>query len=323
MSWFGPVSILGECPRWDVSSEVLSWVDIDGGALHRARLEGDTWSVVTDHVTPPLAGAVAVSGQPSGTFVLAQGGDLVLWREGEGGLTRESVPVLTSSEPDRLRLNETVTDPRGRIWVGSMAYDWTPGAGSFYVVEPDGMVRRVLGGYTITNGVGWSPDGSTMYTTETQPGCITAWDVGPDGDPIRPRAVVTADGSDGKPDGLAVDVEGNLWSAFAGGGHVTCFSTRGVALERIEVPTPLVTSCCFTGPLLDRLVVTTGTKRVAAEVLARHPGSGRAWDAGLVGVSGLPQCGTIVDLAPASRAEPDLHSVKGRIHGDQPAAPTR
>lgn len=310
MSWFGPVATLGECPRWDEATQQLSWVDIDGGRLHRARLRDDAWVVETAQVEPPLAGAVVVAGADAGTFVLSQGGDLVLWREGR---TLAEVPVLAPEDVRTLRLNETVTDPRGRIWVGSMAYDWTPGAGSFYVAEPDGRVRRVLTGYTITNGVGWSPDGSVMYTTETRPGCITAWDVGPDGDPVGPRPLVTADGSDGNPDGLAVDTDGNLWSAFAGGGHVTCFSPRGEVLERIEVPTPLVTSCCFAGPGLDRLVVTTGTKKVAEDVLARHPGSGRAWDAGAVGARGLPQRPTTVDLRRPSPAADDHDRVERTV----------
>lgn len=301
MSWFGPVSTLGECPRWDEATQVLSWVDIDGGTLHRARLRDDAWLVENAHVEPPLAGAVAVSGSGPETFILSRRGELVLWQDGK---VLGVVPVLTDDESERLRLNETVTDPRGRIWVGSMAYDWTPGAGSFYVAELDGRVRKVLQGYTITNGMGWSPDGSVMYTTETEPGCITAWDVGPSGDPVDPRPVVVADGSGGRPDGLAVDTEGNLWSAFAGGGHVTCFSPGGAALHRIEVPTPLVTSCCFAGPGHDRLVVTTGTKKVAADVLARHPGSGRAWDAGRVGATGLPQRPTRVDLTRRPKTAP-------------------
>lgn len=304
MSWFGPAARLGECPRWDRATGVLSWVDIDGGSLHRARFVGGTWDVGTDQIGAPLAGAVAVAGSPAGRYVLARGGDLVLWQAGAGDLA--VAPVLSTQERPGLRLNETVTDPRGRIWVGSMAYDWTAGAGSFFVAEQDGSVRRVLTGHTITNGVAWSPDGSVMYTTETRPGSITAWDVGSDGDPKRPRPVVTADGTNGSPDGLAVDSEGNLWSAFAGGGHVTCFSPDGRVLHRIEVPSPLVTSCCFSGPDLDRLVVTTGTKNLTTEMLAQFPDSGRVWDAGRVGVRGLAQRPTTVSLAPPAAVDPTV-----------------
>ncbi len=282
MSWFGPVSVLGECPRWDESTGTLSWVDIDGGTLHRAVSGAHGWVVASDVVAAPLAGAVAVS--ESAKHILALGTDLVGWSPATGLTDR--VRVL---DDERTRLNETVTDPWGRIWVGSMAYDWTPGAGCYFVLEPDGVVRRVLTGYTITNGVGWSPDATVMYTTETRPGCVTAWRVGADGDPVAPRPLVTVDGSYGLPDGLAVDADGNLWCAFAGGGQVRCFSPAGRFLHRIDVPAPLTTSLCFTGPGRDRLIVTTGTKRLDAATLERFPDSGRTWDAGVVGATGLPQ----------------------------------
>ncbi len=285
MTWFGPVSALGECPRWDERSQTLSWVDIDGGRLHLARPLAESWDSTSVQVGSPLAGAVATA--DGAGYVLSLGGDLVAWSHDTGLGAR--VGVLPREDATTLRLNETVTDPNGRIWVGSMAYDWTPGAGAFFVLEPDCRVRRVLSGFTITNGVGWSPDGAVMYTTETRPGCITAWDVAPGGDPVRPRALVTADGTDGSPDGLAIDAEGNIWSAFAGGGHVTSFSPEGAVLQRVEIDAPLVTSCCFAGTSRDRLIITTGTKRLDASTLTRHPGSGRVWDAGFVGAKGLPQ----------------------------------
>lgn len=304
MTWFGPVTTLGECPRWDDATQTLSWIDIDGGTLHRATLAQAGWQVTTDAVAAPLAGAVAAGGpRHLASHLVAVGGDLASW-SAERGL-HDAIPVLAPHTTGALRLNEMVTDPSGRIWVGSMAYDWTPGAGSFFVLEPDGTVRRVLTGYTITNGVGWSPDGSVMYTTETRPGCITAWDVGPDGDPVNGRPIVTVDGSEGRPDGLAVDTDGNLWSAFAGGGHVTCFSAKGRILHRVDVPAPLTTSCCFAGPDRDRLVVTTGTKRLDATTLRRFPDSGRTWDAGVVGATGLPQVparpGTAREVTPGAR----------------------
>jgi sugar lactone lactonase YvrE len=189
-----------------------------------------------------------------------------------------------------LRLNEMVTDPAGRIWVGSMAYDWTPGAGSVFRVDPDGGVRPDIDGITIANGTGWSPDGTRMYTTDTVPGRITAWDydIGR-GEPSRPRVLVDAAGDEGRPDGLVVDEDGNLWSAFAGGYRVSCFSPDGRELHRLPVPLPNPTSCCFAGPERDRLLVTSARKRLPASVLAEFPDSGRVFDAGRVGVRGLPQ----------------------------------
>ncbi|MBF8186983.1 SMP-30/gluconolactonase/LRE family protein [Nonomuraea sp. K274] len=93
----------------------------------------------------------------------------------------------------------------------------------------------------------------------------------------------------GRPDGMAVDTEGNVWSAIAGGGHVACFSPAGTELHREPIPVPTPTSCCFAGPDRDRLIVTTSRKRMSPTALAAHPGSGHTWDAGRVGATGTPQ----------------------------------
>lgn len=288
MSWFGPTSILGECPRWDGETQQLSWVDIDSGVLHRARPSADGWTTTESSVEPPLSGAALLDSTDADRWLVAVGGSLAEWTP-VAGLTSTRI-VEPGSPTCPVRLNELVTDPSGRVWVGSMAYDWTPGAGSFFRVEVSGHVDRVLDNVTIANGLGWSPDGGTMYTTDTGPGQITAWDHDPESGQIaRPRVLAAAEPEGGKPDGLAVDVSGNVWSAFAGGFRVSCFDPSGREIERVQVPAPNPTSCCFAGPGLDRLVVTTGRKRLPADVLRRFPDSGRMWDAGPVGVRGLPQ----------------------------------
>ena len=287
MSWFGPTSVLGECPRWDGDTGRLHWVDIDGGTLHEAHLCADGWTARSRNVAAPLAGAILLDASTVDRWVVAVAGALAEWAVGARTAPRRVVEPWSPRCP--VRLNEVVTDPAGRLWVGSMAYDWTPGAGSFWRVDLDGTVHRVLDGITIANGIGWSPDAATMYTTDTGPGHITAWDHDLDTGLIsHPRLFATgADG--GKPDGLAVDNQGNVWSAFPGGFRVSCFDPAGRELERLQLPAPNPTSCCFAGPGRDRLVVTTGRKRLPPEALERYPDSGRVWDAGRLGVSGLPQ----------------------------------
>ncbi len=300
MSWFGPALTLGECPRWDDRRATLSWVDIDGGTLHEARLVGQEWFTVDHHVGAPLAGAVRRVDRDD--WLIALGGTLAGW-------SRPGPPCqLALVEPDRaehpLRLNEMVTDPVGRLWVGSMAYDWTRRLGAFYRVDLDGSVHRVIDHITIANGVGWSPDSATVYTTDTGPAVITAWDYDVETGRLgRARPFVQAEAEDGKPDGLAVDTEGNVWSAFAGGYRVSCFSPAGGEIHRVTVPAPNPTSCCFAGTERDRLVITTGRKRLPIDVLAAYPDSGRVWDAGRLGAIGLPQH-PYAGAAPEGTAQP-------------------
>ncbi|MGA8114830.1 MAG: SMP-30/gluconolactonase/LRE family protein [Actinocatenispora sp.] len=307
MTWFGPAALLGECPRWDEQTQRLHWVDIDNGTLYEARSAATGWETSRHDVAAPLAGAVLLERAERERWLVAVGGDLAAWTVADG--LADSFVVEPGSPTCRVRLNEVVTDPIGRLWVGSMAFDWTPGAGSFHRVDFDGVAHRVLDRITIANGVGWSPDGGTMYTTDTATGRITAWDYELDtGAVSRPRLFTAAEPGQGSPDGLAVDTEGNVWSAFAGGFRVVCFDPSGREIERVRIPAPNPTSCCFAGPLRDRLVVTTGRKRLPREALEQYPESGRVWDAGPVGVRGLPQTRARVRLAPTpsepSRPEP-------------------
>ena len=304
MGWFGPVSVLGECPRWDSDTGRLHWVDIDGGTLHEGLFTADGWTTRSHGVAAPLAGAALLDtsggaqAEPGlgGTehpprlpgedrWVVAVAGELAEWAVGARPAPRRVVEPGSPRCP--VRLNEVVTDPAGRLWVGSMAYDWTPGAGSFWRIDLDGTVHRVLDEITIANGIGWSPDAATMYTTDTGPGHITAWDHDLDTGLIaRPRLFAAGAGG-GKPDGLAVDSQGNVWSAFPAGFRVSCFDPAGREIERLHIPAPNPTSCCFAGPERDHLVVTTSRKRLPPEALERYPDSGRMWDAGRLGIRGL------------------------------------
>ena len=69
-------------------------------------------------------------------------------------------------------MNDGACDPQGRFWAGTMAYDESPGAGALYRLELDGSCTTVLTGLTIANGIGWSPDGTTMYLNDSGTGCV-------------------------------------------------------------------------------------------------------------------------------------------------------
>ena len=133
------------------------------------------------------------------------------------------------------RMNDGAADPQGRFWAGTVAD--RPGAGVLYRLERDGRVDPVLDGLTTSNGIGWSPDGRTMYLADSGPRVIHAFDFDGDAGTISGgRVLVTVPEDVGAPDGLTVDADGDLWVAIWGGGRVHRYSPAGELRQVLAVP---------------------------------------------------------------------------------------
>lgn len=241
---------LGEGPVWDGAREELVWVDIDRGLVHR-------WS-------PARRRDVALEvGREVGCAVPRAGGGLVLaLRDGfallaPGAERPEVVAWVERDRPDT-RMNDGACDGRGRLWAGTMSIAGDTRSAALYRLDPDLRVRRALTGLSISNGVGWSPDGGRMYHVDTPRRRVDVYRFDLDGGVIGGRlaAIQVA----GTPDGLAVDAEGGVWIALWGGGAVQRYDPGGRPAERVELPVSRVTSCCFGDPDLATLYVTSAAR---------------------------------------------------------------
>ena len=158
-------------------------------------------------------------------------------------------------------MNDAACDPQGRFWAGTMAEDQRPGAGGLFRLDRDGSVDQVLDGLTITNGLGWSPDGTTMYVTDSGDRSVCAHDFdGGHGAISNGRALLTVPEEVGAPDGMTVDSDGNLWVAVYGGGQVRRYLPNGALAEVLTVPARQTTCCAFGGAGMHQLYVTTATE---------------------------------------------------------------
>jgi sugar lactone lactonase YvrE len=236
---------LGEGPRWDAAAGRLLWVDVEGRSLHVFDPERD------EDRTIPLGARVGVGQPMSDGRVLVALADRLAALD----LDDESVETLVSMpHGPGLRLNDGACDPDGRFWVGSLDLEFTKHAGSLYVY--DGHLREVLTGVTISNGIGWSPDGSLMYYIDTRTHNVDVFDF--DGLPSGRRRFATIERA-GWPDGLALDDEGGVWVALWGGSSVRRYAPDAALDDVIDVPALNVTSCCFGGPDRNRLFITTAS----------------------------------------------------------------
>ena len=256
-----PAAELGEGPVWDAALGELIWVDIDRGLVHRrARDRAD----VTLRVGQPVGCAVP---RATGGLALALRDGFALVGPGGEGPPRVVAPV-EARRPDT-RMNDGACDPRGRFWAGTMSLTGDTRTAALYRLHHDLSVTRVLPGISVSNGLGWSPDGSLLYHVDSPRRRIDVYEFDVDtGAVAGRRAVVAIDAELGTPDGLTVDAEGGVWVALWGGSALHRYSPEGTIDERLELKVRNVTSCCFGDPDLETLYVTTAARGAADEPLA-------------------------------------------------------
>jgi sugar lactone lactonase YvrE len=158
-----------------------------------------------------------------------------------------------------------------------MSMEEKPGQGTLYSLEPAGDIRRRLGGVTVSNGIVWTADESTMYFIDSPTRRIDAFDYdGASGDLTNRRCVIEVPTELGFPDGMAIDAAGMLWVGMWGGWHVVTFDPRtGREVSRLRLPTANVTACAFGGSDLQDLYITTARVGLSPDELR---GQSRAGD---------------------------------------------
>lgn len=255
---------LGEGPLWDPRAAALRWVDIEPGLVHRFDPES---SEDTSFEAGEPVGAVAV--RRDGGLVLATASGISTCAEDGSGLTRLHE---VSTDPPGGRFNDGKADPWGRFWAGTM-HEGKGRAGAFYRLDPDGSLHEMLTDVSVSNGLGWSPDGRTMYYTDTPTGGVDAFDHDPETGTISRRRRLF-DVERGWPDGLTVDVEGNLWVALWDGWAVRRYTPDGRLVDTVELPAQRITSCAFGGTDLSTLYLTSARTGLSADELDRQPHAG-------------------------------------------------
>ncbi len=264
---------LGEGPLWH--QDRFYWVDIVSGELNTLS------KGVQSCLFKSEQGLTAAVVHSEGGFVLSLDQRIV-------HLDKEETLTLGEDfnlNDETLRFNDGKCDPRGRFWVGSMDCGESDFSGSLYVLDK-GVVKKVLDGLCISNGLCWNDDCSQFYFIDSATQTVEAFDL--DSETLEltnRRSVYKIPEKDVYPDGMCIDAEGNLWVALWNGHGVICIDVaKGEVIHKLSIPCRKATSCCFGGENLDELYVTSDAR---GEDLQEYPLSGHVFKFKL-DVNGLP-----------------------------------
>jgi len=276
---------VGESPVWHAQELAWYWVDIPARRIWRldhasGALRYWTAAEMVACIAPRARGGL-IAGMESGLFAL----DL----KDDGSVAAERLATPPELQPG-MRFNDGRTDRQGRFWAGTMWMDMAAArpVGKLYRYSHEGgLSAPQAAGLVTQNGLAWSPDGRTMYLSDSHPSrrIVWAYDFDVDaGVPSNRRVFVDMAAYVGRPDGASVDVDGCYWVAGNDGGSLLRFTPAGVLDRELKLPFAKPSMPCFGGPGLDTLLVTS----------IPAPGKQDDPDAGAVvlarpGVQGLPE----------------------------------
>lgn len=279
---------LGEGPVWDSTNQWLYWVDIYNHRVNRFNpVTGENLYFDVGDVV----GAIALTRKNRLIMALRHGLAFLNLDTGE------VIPIIQiEADQPRNRFNDGKCDRQGRFWFGSLSRDQTQA--SLYRYDPDGSLHLMETGLTISNGLGWSPDQKTFYLTDSPLKQIYAYNFDAATGKISDRRIFVDLSSESfYPDGLAIDIQGNIWSAMWDGWCVICFNPKGEEISRIQLPIQRPTSCTFGGEDLRTLYVTSACVGLSEEEIEKSFYSGDLFAVETNAV-GLPTDSFLLDNLP-------------------------
>lgn len=257
---------VGEGPFWDDVKQNLYFVDIMNKQI---KIFSPTSKSVETVQFNQEIGAVFLD-QKSNLIVAARDGIFAATRDG----VLETLLAPIELEDTSIRTNDAKCDASGRMWVGTMAFDFTQGAAALFSFDSKDLIK-VVSDLTVSNGIGWSLDKKTMYFIDSPTKRVDIFDFDLENGELRNRRPsLLLDDLDAFPDGLTTDEDGGVWVALFGGGEVRRFDSQGILTHIVQVPVKQVTSCCFGGVDMSELYITTAQNGMDSDSLIREPLAG-------------------------------------------------
>jgi len=249
--WQG-CSILGESPIWNAEKSCLYWIDMGAPILNCLYIKTNDYC--SYKMPSPLCSIVLCK---NGDILATMGKNIIMLRQPDFKLE----PICTLEVEDKnIVFNDGKCDSQGRLWIGTRdILQERPVSALYLFSELDGL-KPSIKNLVVSNGLGWSPDNSKFYLTDTIKKTIYQYPFDSDNASIgNGETFITVSEEGIFPDGLAIDAEGNIWVAMWGSGKIICYKPDGSMYEVIELAAKNITSCCFGGDDLKTLFVTSAS----------------------------------------------------------------
>mgnify|MGYP001160965505 FL=1 len=271
--------LLGEGVIWNHKEEALYWVDAYAPAIRKLNiLSGE----VKSWTTPEIIGSLVFD--KKGTLVVGL----------ESGYCRLSLdpwwiePICNPQEKPGIVFNDGKCDRKGRYFIGTMHKEFMESAGILWRLDPDLTCHKIDQGFTVSNGLAWSPDNSILYFADTRRDVVYAYDYDIEsGNASNRRVFISTSDRKGRVDGATVDAEGNYWASLIHEGAIACFSPDGIELRKVELPVKHPTMCTFGGTDLNRLYIVTSRRFLKPEEVDQQPLAGSVFFVDGLGTQGI------------------------------------
>ncbi len=263
--------LLGESPLWHPVENCLYWVDIVAATLNRFEIMNK--SLKKFNMPKPIG---SIGWRAKGGLIAALSDHFASVNTETG--TTQTIALPLQRQRD-VMFNDGKCDRQGRFWAGTKDIAEKNPIGSLYCLDTEGKATEILQrGFTVSNGIAWSLDNSRMYICDSPARQIYQYEFDPiKGQLGRFQIFAKILESEGFPDGLTVDSEGYIWSCHWDGWQITRYTPTGEIDSVIPMPVPRPTSCCFGGPDLKTLYVTSASIGLSASMLEDAPQSGQVF----------------------------------------------
>jgi len=287
---------LGEGPIWDSRNNNLVVVDIKGHNIWRVN------TVTGKQEKTPVVEDIgfAIPTVKSADRMVFASKKQLQFIDFSNSMSITNVAEEVEQElTGNNRFNDAKCDASGRLWAGTMGSESTPmsfqkNVSALYSLDADLTLRKQVEKVSISNGTIWSLDNSIMYYIDSLECSVDAFDFDLQNGILRNRRKVInfkqpSPTNNELPDGMTIDAEGKLWVAVFNGGKVIRFDPETAKeLQTLKFPASKTTSCCFAGPGLQDMYVTSAHFGLSEANRKAEPKAGHTFKVTGLGVRGVP-----------------------------------